>query len=58
VLVENGSERIVGAHLLEPEASEVINVFALAMRTGLRVGDLKNLVSAYPSAGSDVVYLL
>jgi glutathione reductase (NADPH) len=58
VLVENGSERIVGAHLLEPEASEVINIFALAMRAGLHAGDLKKLVSAYPSAGSDVVHLL
>ena len=58
VLVENGSGRIVGAHLLEPEASEVINLFALAMRTGLHARDLKKLVSAYPSAGSDVVHLL
>jgi glutathione reductase (NADPH) len=58
VLVENGSGRIVGAHLLEPEASEVINLFGLAMRSGLHAGDLKNLVSAYPSAGSDVVHLL
>jgi glutathione reductase (NADPH) len=58
VLVENGSGRIVGAHLMEPEASEVINLFALAMRTGLRAGDLKRLVSTYPSAGSDVLYLI
>jgi glutathione reductase (NADPH) len=58
VLVENGSGRIVGAHLMEPEASEVINLFALAMRTGLRAGDLKRLVSTYPSAGSDVLYLV
>jgi glutathione reductase (NADPH) len=36
----------------------VINIFGLAMRTGLRACDLKKLVSAYPSAGSDVVHLL
>jgi glutathione reductase (NADPH) len=58
VLTVNGSGRIVGAHLLAPEASEVINLFALAMRAGLHAGDLKKLVSAYPSAGSDIVYLL
>jgi len=58
VLIENGSGRIVGAHLLEPDASEVINIFGLAMRTGLRARDLRNMVSAYPSAGSDVVHLL
>jgi glutathione reductase (NADPH) len=58
VLIENGSGRIVGAHLLEPDASEVINIFGLAVRTGLRARDLKGLVSAYPSAGSDIGYLL
>ena len=33
VLVERGSGRIVGAHLLRPEASELINIFGPAMRT-------------------------
>lgn len=58
VLVENGSGRILGAHILGPEASETINVFGLAMRTGLKADDLKDLVSAYPSAGSDIGYLV
>ena len=58
VLVENGSGRILGAHILGPEASELVNVFGLAMRSGLKVDDLKNLVSAYPSAGSDIGYLI
>lgn len=54
VLIENGSDRILGAHLLGPESSEVINLFALAVRSGLTVAHLRNFVSAYPSAGSDV----
>jgi glutathione reductase (NADPH) len=58
VLIERGSGRILGAHLLAPEASELINIFGLAMRTGLGAADLKRLVSAYPSAGSDIVYLV
>lgn len=58
VLVDNGSRRIVGAHLLGSDASELINLFGLAMRTGLRARDLKRLVSAYPLAGSDLVYLV
>lgn len=57
-LIENGTGRILGAHLLGPESSEIINVFALAMRSGLKVGDLKNFVSAYPSAASDIGYLI
>ena len=58
VLLEKGTVRIIGAHLLGPEASELINVFGLAMRTGLTATDLKKLVSAYPSAASDLSYLL
>lgn len=58
VLIEKGSGRILGAHLLGPESTEVINLFALAMRSGLRVDALKNFVSAYPSAGSDLGYLV
>lgn len=57
-LIENGTGRILGAHLLGPESSELINMFALAMRSGLRAGDLKHFISAYPSAASDVGYLI
>ena len=58
VLVENGSRRIVGAHVLGPEASELINLFGLAMRANLGASALENHVSAYPSIGSDVGYLV
>lgn len=58
VLLEKSTSRILGAHLLGPEASELINFFGLAMRTGLTATDLKKLVSAYPSVGSDLGYLL
>ena len=58
VLIDKGSGRIVGAHLLGPDATELINLFALAMRSGLRVDDLRSFVSAYPSAGSDLSYLV
>jgi glutathione reductase (NADPH) len=58
VLVENDTERILGAHLLGEHAEEVINLFALAIRTGLRSRDLKHMVYSYPSASSDVIYML
>jgi glutathione reductase (NADPH) len=36
VLVEEGTDHILGAHLLGGQAEEVINLFALAMRSGMR----------------------
>lgn len=57
-IVENGSDRILGAHLLGPHADEVINLFALAIRHGLTATDLKHQIYAYPTSGSDVAYML
>ena len=53
VLVDNQSDEVLGAHLLGPEYAEVINLFGLAIRLGLKTRDLKKMVSAYPSVGSD-----
>ena len=58
VLVEEGTDPIAGAHLLGSEAEEVINLFGLAMRSGIRAADLKHMVYAYPTRGSDVPYML
>ncbi|GBC81594.1 Glutathione amide reductase [bacterium HR10] len=58
VLVEEGSDRILGAHLLGPHAEEVINLFGLAIRLGLRAADLKRMPYAYPSSSSDVSYMV
>ena len=58
VLVEEPSERIVGAHLVGPHADEVINVFALAIRNGLTAKDLKATMFAYPTGASDIGYML
>lgn len=58
ILIEQESGRILGAHLLGPNADEIINLFALAMRAELRVSDLKDVLFAYPTSASDVRYML
>jgi glutathione reductase (NADPH) len=58
VLVEEGSGRLLGAHLLGPHADETINLFALAMRHGLSAERLKETLFAYPTGASDVGYML
>ena len=35
VLIEEDTNRILGAHILCPHAEEVINIFSLAIRLGL-----------------------
>lgn len=58
VLIEEGSERILGAQLLGPHAEETINLFALAMRAGVTAPELKQNLFAYPTHASDVQYML
>lgn len=58
VLVEEGTDRILGAHLLGGQAEEVINLFAVAIRSGMRAGDLKHMLFAYPTRASDLPYML
>jgi glutathione reductase (NADPH) len=58
VMVEEGTDRILGAHLLGSEAGEVINLFAFAIRSGIRATDLKHTIFSYPTHSSDVPYML
>ncbi len=58
VLVEEGTGRILGAHLLHDQAAEHINLFALAVRFGLRGSDIKDTLFAYPTHASDTQYML
>jgi glutathione reductase (NADPH) len=58
VLVEKDTDRILGAHILGSEAGEVINLFALAIRSGIHASDLKHTLFAYPTSGSNVTRML
>jgi glutathione reductase (NADPH) len=58
VLVEEGTDRILGAHILGSEAAEVINLFAVAIRSGMHATDLKHTLFAYPTSGSTVTRML
>ncbi len=57
-LVEEGTGRILGAHLLGAHAEEVINLFGLAIRSGIPASDLKHMVFAYPTGASDLSSML
>jgi glutathione reductase (NADPH) len=58
VLIEEGTNHILGAHLLGPHADEVINLFALAIRLRIPAPELQQVLFAYPTTGSDVRFML
>jgi len=57
-LIEEDTGRILGAHLLGPNADEMSNLFGLAIRYGLTAQQLEDMPYAYPTNGSDVWYMV
>ena len=58
MLIEEGSHRILGAHIVGPHAEEQINIFALAIQRRITSEDLKEIIFAYPTGSSDIAYML
>ncbi|GAB5442768.1 MAG: NAD(P)/FAD-dependent oxidoreductase [Fuerstiella sp.] len=54
IIVDQESDRLLGAHLLGPAAEETINLFALAIKFDLTATDLKSTLFAFPTFASDV----
>lgn len=58
VLVDEDTDRVLGAHLVGPNVDEVINLFGLAIRHDLAAENLKTTIFAYPTGASDIGYML
>ena len=58
VIVDESSDKVLGAHLVGPHADDVINLFALAIRHGITATALKQTMFAYPTGASDIGYML
>ncbi len=58
ILIDNKSNQLIGAHLARHNASEVINVFALAMKHGISADHLAEFMWAYPTSVSDLKYMV
>lgn len=57
-LVEKDTNKILGAHLMGPEAEETINLFAMAMNADLTTNGLKSMVFSYPTLASDITSMV
>jgi len=58
IILDEANDRIMGAHILSPHAEEAINIFALMMRLKLKASDLQKMIFTYPTACSDIQYML
>ena len=58
VLLDEGSDRILGASVLGPGAEELTNLFAVAIRFQIPGPSLRETLFAYPTAASDIAYMV
>ncbi len=56
--MEKSTGRILGAHLLDSHADDLINLFALAMKHNLTAADIKQVLYAYPTASSGIQHMV
>lgn len=58
VIIDESKDQLLGAHILGPNAEEVINIFAAVIRLRLKASDIKKLIFSYPTVCSDIVYMV
>ncbi len=58
LLVEEGTDKILGAHFLGPHTEELVNIFSLALRAKVPASALEQVLFGYPTASSDIAAML
>ena len=58
VLVDEGNDRILGAHILGHNAEEMINVFGLIIRQDIPLSKVRDTVWTYPTCGYEIKYMV
>jgi mercuric reductase len=54
IVFETGSRRVLGVHVVNRAASEIVQGLAVPLRLGATVDDLANVLHTYPSLGEGV----
>jgi glutathione reductase (NADPH) len=54
VLVDEASDRIVGAHIVGHSGEELIHLFTFAMRHGITASQIRETVYAFPTFSADI----
>ena len=58
VVIDKGTDRILGAHLLGHAAEELIHIFALSIRHGITATEIRDFVYGFPTFSADIKSML
>jgi len=57
-IIDKNKETVLGAHLIGPNAEEIINLFALFIKTEMSALEIKKMIFSYPTLSSDISYMV
>jgi glutathione reductase (NADPH) len=57
LVVDAGSDKVVGAHILGPDAAEMAQLLAISMKLGARKADFDATIALHPTAAEELVTL-
>ena len=57
-IIDKENQTILGAHLIGPNAEETINLFAMAIKTKMKINELRTMIFTYPTLSSDIPHML
>jgi glutathione reductase (NADPH) len=58
IVVDETTDRILGAHFVGHSGEELVNIFGLAMRFGITAAQIREYIYAYPTFSSDIKHML
>ncbi len=57
LVVDRATDRVLGCHVLGPDAAEIVQMAAVALQLGARKSDFDATIALHPSAGEELVTL-
>lgn len=58
IIIDEETQTVLGAHLIGPHTEETINLFAMAIKTKMKVNDIRTMIFSYPTLASDIPHML
>jgi len=55
ILVDGETDRVLGLHVVGPEAAEMVQGFAVAVRAGLTKADFDRTIGIHPTSAEELV---
>jgi glutathione reductase (NADPH) len=57
IVVDQGTDQVVGVHILGPDAAEMVQILAIPLRLGAKKADFDATMALHPTAAEELVTL-